>query len=178
MEDTRDNSQAFASHWVKAQPVVSGLIFGSVTNRHDGEDVLQEVAMTAAKDFAQYDPARPFLPWVLTITRHRIVDHFRKKKRSPAMTFDEEMLEVLSESAHRVSMQISDREAALSECMRRLPDRGRRILEMRYHLDMAADTIGRRLNLSSTAVYSALHRLRVALGRCIDQRIDDAGGDR
>lgn len=177
MEDTRHNSQAFAAQWVKAQPVVSGLISGSITNRHDGEDVLQEVAVTAAKDFAQYDPSRPFLPWVLTITRHRIVDHFRKNKRS-AINFDEQTLEVLSESACRVSLQISDREAALNECMRRLPERGRRILEMRYHMDMAADAIGRRLNLSSTAVYSALHRLRVALGRCIDQRIEDGGSDR
>ena len=177
MNKAQDNSQAFAAYWVKAQPVVTGLICSSIINRHDAEDVLQEVAMTAAKDFAQYDQDRPFLPWVLTITRHRIADHFRKKKRG-AITFDDETLEILSDSACRVSARISDREAALSECMRRLPERGRRILEMRYHFDMSADSIGRRLSLSPNAVYSALHRLRVALGNCIDHRLHGEGGDR
>ena len=175
MSQAQDNSQAFASYWVKAQPVVTGLICGSIPNRHDAEDVLQEVAVAAARDFAKYDQDRPFLPWVLTITRHRIADHFRKKKRG-ALTFDDDLLEFLSDSACRVADRISDREAALSDCMHRMPKRGRRILEMRYHFDMPAETIGRRLSLSPSAVYSALHRLRVSLGDCIQQRLKGRGG--
>lgn len=171
MVEFHDNSQAFAFYWVKAQPVVSGLICGAIPNRHDAEDVLQEVAVTAAKDFNQYDQARPFLPWVLTIARHRIADHHRKNMRDK-VTFDADTLETLSDAAHRLTNKVSDREAALSECMEQLPGRGRRILEMRYHFDMSADTIGRRLGATPKAVFSALHRLRVALGKCIDKRLN------
>lgn len=175
MEQTKDNSQVFAGYWVKAQPAVTALVASSINNRHDVEDVLQEVAVSAAKDFSRYDQERPFLPWVLTITRHRVTDYFRKRKRS-AISLDEDMLELLSQATSRIADRISDREVALVECMDRLPDRGRRILEMRYHFDMTAQAIARKLDASTSGVYSTLHRLRLALSFCVEERIKGLEG--
>lgn len=176
MNEQTDHSQVFVSHWVKVQSAVSGLINSAITNRHDVEDVIQEVAVTAARDFAQYDRSRPFMPWIMTITRHRIIDFHRKSKRG-RVVFDDQIVELLSDAAVRVSSVVTDREAALEVCMDELPRRGRRILEMRYHLGMTSQTIARHLGLSSSAVFSALHRLRLSLGKCIEGRLNVGVGE-
>lgn len=45
------------------------------------EDVAQETLLSIHRDRHTYDPARPFLPWMYAIARHRLLDFVAKQRR-------------------------------------------------------------------------------------------------
>lgn len=47
----------------------------------DREDMVQDILLALHAARATYDPARPFLPWVVTIARNRMADHARRYTR-------------------------------------------------------------------------------------------------
>src|SRR5258708_38813027 len=48
------------------------------------EDILQDVLISMHSVRATYDPQRPFMPWLLAITRNRLADAGRKLARRAA----------------------------------------------------------------------------------------------
>jgi RNA polymerase sigma-70 factor (ECF subfamily) len=166
-----DDRDTFTALWVRAQPIVSGFVTATVRQRHDVEDIVQEIALTAAKDHHKYDPARPFLPWVLTIARHKVIDYQRRRDADP-LTFSGETLETLSEAASDLTPELGDRQLLLEDCLDRVPPKSRRILEMRYYPDMSAGAISSQLGVGTAAVFSTLHRLRALLLKCIEENME------
>lgn len=163
--------EMFARHWAKAQPMVHAVVRSSIRHPQDVEDVVQNVAAASVRDRAKYDPRQPFLPWVLTITRHAVTDYYRMQKRD-RVHFDSDVVQHISNAAQHLAPHVSDRQIALEKCLERVEPRGRKMLEMRYYLDMTADAIAQKFGLSQAGVFSALHRLRLALGRCIEKEIE------
>lgn len=45
------------------------------------EDVTQETLLSIHRDRHTYDPARPFLPWMYAIARHRLLDLVERQRR-------------------------------------------------------------------------------------------------
>src|SRR5690349_16778573 len=63
---------------------LSGLIRNLVPDAHDGEDVAQEVFLTAYRRLATYDPAQgAFSTWLLTIARNKCLNALRKRRPVP-----------------------------------------------------------------------------------------------
>ena len=83
--------QQFAGHWLENQDMLAGYVYMRVRNFHDAEDVIQEIARSAAGSFDAYDPNQPFGPWLITIANRRIIDYFRKQGREPLTLTDEAM---------------------------------------------------------------------------------------
>src|ERR1043166_5639129 len=48
----------------------------------DVEDLVQDVLLSLHAVRATYDPARPFMPWLLAIVRHRLVGGARRYART------------------------------------------------------------------------------------------------
>lgn len=157
--------------------MVSNYIAASIRDYQAAEDLLQEVALSACKDFARYDANRPFLAWVLSIARFRIIDHLRKHRRDK-LVFAVDTLEELEGASVEIQDEMNDRKAALHQCMKKLQPRGRRALEMRYQRNLSTDDIASQLGVTANAVFILLHRVRHALGQCIDRVSGKAEGGR
>ncbi|MDA1184423.1 MAG: sigma factor [Acidobacteria bacterium] len=52
--------------------------------REDVEDLVQDVLLSLDVARATYDPARPFMPWLMAIVRHRLGDGARRYVRQAA----------------------------------------------------------------------------------------------
>src|SRR3954464_7772899 len=53
----------------------------------DVEDIVQDTLLSLHAARATYDPARPFLPWLSSITHNRLVDGVRRNARRSANEF-------------------------------------------------------------------------------------------
>ena len=170
--------ERFTRLWVKAQPALSTFISSVIVDANDAEDVLQNVALTASRDFDQYDPERPFLPWALTIARHRVIDHHRTRQRR-GRYLSAETVEHLAAVCERTlsggGADEHERMTALRSCVRRLPDKHQRILGMRYHADMPCAKIAELMGTSCNAIFLLLSRVRTRLAECIQQQLRKAG---
>lgn len=167
-EDTRE---LLTKLWRDAEPSVQAYVFAAIRDFQHAEDVIQQVALTAARRFHDYDRSRPFVAWVLWLAKFRIADHYREVHRSKVV-FSETLLERLAQIlASPQPPERSARHAALEHCIEKLPPKARTTLHLRYSEDLSMNEIARRLDSTSGSVRVTLTRLRDALAECIRQRL-------
>lgn len=177
MTEHDTTSREFTSEWVRAQPVVTSFIFGLVRDRHDAEDLLQEVASEAFTNFARFDRSRSFTAWATTIARHRVTDHFRRRNARCEL-FDAETLSALAAAHERLAPTEGDRRLALDRCLKTLGERSRRAIAMRYDENVGVTEIANRMQTSTATVSTMLYKARKALADCIRQRLSAEDGER
>ncbi len=60
----------------------------------DVEDLVQETLITVHERRATYDRDRPFTAWLYAVARHRMIDHFRRRRTAVPLEDLEEILVV------------------------------------------------------------------------------------
>src|ERR1700733_1224939 len=55
---------------------------------HEAEDLVQEILIGLHRKRHTWDPARPFLPWLHTITRYKLIDFMRHRRRDTRRRVD------------------------------------------------------------------------------------------
>jgi RNA polymerase sigma-70 factor (ECF subfamily) len=165
-----DCMRELAGHWVKAQPVVFAYVVSVVRDFHLAEDLLQEVAETAATRFELYDSSRPFVAWTLGISKKIIQRHFRRVARE-LLVFNDSVVEKLATAFEEIDAEVEPRKLALRTCMDRIRGRRRLVLEMRYQRELQPHEIATRLGVSRNAVQVILHRVRRTLGECVKRQL-------
>ncbi|TWU38272.1 sigma-70 family RNA polymerase sigma factor [Novipirellula artificiosorum] len=162
--------EEFARAWLKAEPSVSAYIFASITGFHDAEDVVQQVAQTLARRFDEYDPERPFVGWALWIAKSRVIDYYRKQGRN-RMVFSDRLLKRLAETIAEQAEGRSRRREALEACLEDLPNKSRRLLDLRYVEGLSSADVAHTVDSTSGSVRVLLMRIRTALADCVERRI-------
>ena len=169
--DAPDRLEQFTRLWVQNQRAVGAFIYMSLNNPHDTEDVLQEVAADASRNFDKYDPSRPFVAWLIGIARQRLVDHYRKQGRQRAK-LSPDTLALLDRAYAETAEAIDDRLIALRKCMEKLPEHHKLLINRRYGFDDALADIAKSVGSNAKAVNAMLTRVRKLLADCIQQRLE------
>lgn len=74
------DAAAFQTFYDRTSAKLFGIIARIVIERHEAEDVLQEVYVTVWRKAAMFDPARASpITWVATIARNRAIDRLRAR---------------------------------------------------------------------------------------------------
>jgi len=133
------------------------------------EDLVQDVLLSLHAVRATYNPARPFMPWLLAIVRNRLADGARRYARTvarevrvddPDVTFAEPVTNPCSDT--------SDRVEALHHAVRALPAGQRQAIELLklqgYSLREVAAATGMKIGALKVATHRAMTALRKALG--------------
>lgn len=162
--------QRFTRLWMKNQDALAGYIYLSIRDFHHAEDVLQEVAQSAAGSFERYDADRPFIGWLIGIARQRIADHYRRQgRRLP--TLSGEAMEDLANMQIEMAEEIDVRMGALRQCLSTLSERHRHAIELRYGRSLSPQQIAEHAGVKRTAVNALIYRIRKALADCIANRM-------
>jgi len=175
MKPHGDEKLGFTSRWVPAQPTVKAYIRSLVRDVQHAEDLLQEVALRAHKRFDEYDSSRPFIGWVLGITRYQVLAYF-KAVRADRHRFNDTLLDSIETNFIAIQPTINAREEALQHCVKKLPERVSTMLSARYRDGMSAPQIADRTGQTQTAVNTTLYRVRKSLKQCIEDRLRAMGG--
>lgn len=156
--------------------VLRGFILGLVGDRNEAKDIFQEVFLTATRLADRYQQDCSFLAWARGIARNKVLEHFRSRRRHPHL-FDEEVLDLLINSAGEQDDHWEDRRAALAQCIGQLAPRARQILDLRYaDTPLAPPEIAQRLGWTVNAIHVALARARKFLQECTSTRLSGGGG--
>ncbi len=116
---------------------------------HEANDLAQDVMVRALDSLAVYDTSRPFEPWLLRIAHNRLVDHVRRQRISVV----EDPLALARRQDERTggdSGHGEDCERFLS-LIGELTERQRRVLLLRYGLDLTSREVGATLRCSAGA---------------------------
>jgi RNA polymerase sigma factor (sigma-70 family) len=135
-------------------PVLSFL--RSMVGPADADDCFQETFIAAMRAYDRLDGQHP-RAWVMTIARHKAIDHHRARKRRP------EPREQVPEQA-TTDRRPSDSGTELWEAVAGLPPKQRAAVSLRYGADLGYEEVAAALECSQDAarrsVHEGLKRLR------------------
>ena len=150
--------------------VIKGFITGLCPNFADADDILQQVFLVTTRKADSFELGTHFLAWVRRIARFVVLEHFRSKKKQPC-TLDEDILDLVSESAETLDDTWGDQRSALEKCMEKITPAMRKLLEMRYLKGLMPTQIAARFSRSLNAVNVDLARIRKVLRDCADNEL-------
>lgn len=128
------------------------------------EDLVQEILLSVHAVRATYDPGRPFVPWLLAITRNRLADAARLYTRRQAHEVVVDDLDVTFSTAqtNQVTEEYGDPEA-LRAAIEALPPGQRAAIEMLKLRAMSLKEAAAASGSSVDALKVATHRAMTAL---------------
>ncbi len=148
-----------------------GYIHALVRRLDDAEDIYQDTALVMWSKFREYESGTNFLGWACAIARFRAAN-FLKSERRRRKHFSQALQEKLA--ALQASVHPSDaglQQEALIDCMERLPESDRQLVELCYGSHESFRQVAERLGRSPQSVYDALSRIRRVLFECIDRAV-------
>jgi len=134
----------------------------------DIEDLVQDILLSLHAVRAIYDPRRPFMPWLMAITRHRLADAARRHTRRAAHELQVENLPVtFSDEGSNIDSDGYRDPEALRQAVEDLSPAQRAAIEMlklrEMSLKEAAAARGATIGALKVSVHRAIATLRKAL---------------
>lgn len=135
----------------------------------DVEDLLQDILLSLHAARATYNPARPFLPWLMAIARNRMADGARRyARRATNEVMSDRLPETFpAEDTNMLLGRYGDAEA-LTQAMADLPPGQRQAIELlklrELSLKEASAVSGTSVGALKVAVHRGIAALRKALG--------------
>ncbi len=148
---------------------VIGYISSIVGDPHLAEDVFQDVTIICLEKASTLDGDDAVTPWVFKTARFQALNAFRKRKRG-AQPFDDAVLDLLDGEwmAGTEDPVDSDRVAALRACLGKLPERSRRLMELRYAENYSGRRLADMMKKPVNTVYVTMSRIYKGLAKCIE----------
>jgi RNA polymerase sigma-70 factor, ECF subfamily len=162
--------RAFEQIYDRHSRLVYGLVYRIVQQAGTAEEVVQDVFLQLWRNAARYDPSRgPFLPWLLTMARHRALDTLRLKSERQRRREDqtEELPGVCAAPQFEKQLDEKRRAVQVRELMTSLQPQQKRAIELAYfeglsHTEIAA-TLKEPLGTVKSWIRNGLMRLREGL---------------
>ena len=162
----QDRSAELVQLMMKYQRRLFAYIHTLVPSRTDAEDILQDTSLTICEKFSDFKTGTNFYSWACQIAYWK-VRAARKKFATAKVVFNQEVLDVISQTRIEVEEELDKRHSALSICLQKLNERDRRMVLTRYesgqNVTAAAQASGRTIQ----AAYKALNRIRKTLFDCV-----------
>jgi RNA polymerase sigma-70 factor (ECF subfamily) len=166
MSDEQAGKAEFADHLRRHQSQLFGYIHSLVRDLNDADDVFQQTTMVLWNKFAEFDRQRSFAAWACGVARLEVATFLRTRSRR-RLYFTDELNLLLVEAQDKLTpAELDDRRTALGQCVQKLRERDRQLLEQCYG-DPGVNATAQRQGRSAQSVHNSLRRIRRALFECI-----------
>ena len=153
-----------------------------VNDSNHAEELVQETLMAAIRKYASFRGDSGVKTWLISILRHKIVDHFRSRARRREVAYGEgEGLDVFfSKHGHlknvsawkdlpETRLENAEFHEVLNDCVEKLGDTLAAPFVLRTMDGLKTETICQILNISATNLSVRLHRGRLQLRECLER---------
>ena len=168
---TPEKSVLFLPLFIRSERRIYAYIYTLVPRRADADDLLQETSLVMWDKFEASNPPNDFLAWGRRIAYHKVLDFYKKSRRSQAR-LSQLFLERIAEvgEADLVPQQ-EERCEALAECVEKLTPKSRDLLNYRFVEGATTQSTAEQVGSSVDAVYKALAKLRQSLFACVQNKL-------
>ncbi len=183
MSEPVDNKKHDPTEWVDEHgDALFGFALLRVKDPEVAEDLVQETFLSALKGIDRFKGRSPLRTWLVGILKHKIIDHFRKGKPE-VLAGDMTMYENETEADRLYRYGAPDPHwlggpdkllenkefwDVLVKSLDSLPETHRRAFSLREIDGIKGDEICKILDITSTNLWTILHRARGKLRSCLD----------
>lgn len=137
----------------------------------DADEVFQDTCLVLWNKFDSYDSTGNFYAWACKIAYLKILERRRANRR--LHLFSADVLGVLAEKAMSQIDDLEVRREALNECLERLNEKDRELIEQRYYFRFTPKEIAAAKSRSVYSIYRALCRIHSRLFECVENRLKE-----
>ena len=170
MDLSADKSSQFLDLFLRSEPRVYAYIRSQIPTRADAEDVLQETAATLWAKFDDFESDSNFLAWAYQVARFK-VQHYHDRQSRRRRLFSQAFVDLVAARTEAMTDELSDLQPMLVECMSRLPDADREVVQRCYGSEATVAMVAAQLDRPVNTIKSVLKRARRALYECIQRAI-------
>jgi len=161
------DQQAFTQLVERYKDPVYNLAYRMLGNQTEAEDVAQETFVKAYTQLATYRDTHKFSTWLLSIASHLAIDLLRRRRFIALPLEDAPVVEWMPDvgaGPEETALQ-GEQHDEMQQLLRRLPEKYRSVVVLRYYQDMSYEEIAAALHLTPALVKARLHRARELLAR-------------
>ena len=151
------------------QDRIFSLIYGIVRDRHEVEDVAQEVFLKVYTRIQAFDERSKFYTWLYRVAANAAKDHVKKRSRRPAVALEEDNVLPATGTSPVGHAAAAETRRLVREAIAALPLRYREVLTLRELEGLSYSEIAGVLQISIGTVESRLHRARAKLKRRMER---------
>ncbi len=163
-------SAEFIQLFTKTQRPVFLYILSLVPRPVDAEEILQEANLIVWTKSHQFQPGTNFRAWACQIAYYEVLK-YRERKQRDKLHFNPELLEMIAAESVQQAELLDRRRQALAECLQKLKDADRALIQTRYSPDGEGPGIADQLGRPINSIYQSLSRIRKVLLECINRRL-------
>jgi RNA polymerase sigma-70 factor, ECF subfamily len=147
--------------YVRYAPDVRRYVESFVKDRHEAEDITQDVFIKLIRVIGKYEPREvPFAAWILRVARNATLDHLRARRATPC---EEVRLDDEAES-HLAHQRGRD----LREALEQLPLEQREVLVLRHIVGLSPVEIAEVLGKTESSIHGLHHRGRASFRTALE----------
>lgn len=155
----------FLRLYVEHEEALRGFARSLVPTLEDAREVMQEVAAVLWRKFDDITSPADFRRWAFGVARFEALEFLRTRRRDRHV-FGEEALSLLAKEAEEHEDLFEAERRALEECLIKLPQTQRTLVETAYASGVRMDELASRSGRSAMSLYKSLHRIRILLMEC------------
>ena len=143
-----------------------------VQSHTNAEDILQNTWIHVIRKFHQYDPSRPFVPWLTRIALNCCRDHWRRERlrRFLSLSSHSETLEVIDPKLATEPLKAVDEQIEVSKALITLSSKLREVVVLKFYSGLTHDEIAEVLRISAGTVKSRLNYALFNLRKYFDKK--------
>jgi RNA polymerase sigma-70 factor (ECF subfamily) len=158
------NGEAWGELYRLYAPAIQRFCRHALGNVEDAEDATGDIFIKLRNKLEQYDPSRPFSPWLYKVAGNHCWDLLRQRgRRGFEAGAVEEMPLPASDPSQLERMISSQTSEQMRTALKKIPERARMVLVLRYYSDLSYDEIAQTLELPRSYVGVVLLRARQQL---------------
>jgi len=169
MESGEEFVKLFSQHSQR----IYAFIVTLVLHRQDADEVFQNTSLILWKKFESFEQGSSFWAWACQIAYYEALKLRTKRAQSPVLS-DEAMRAVAEDMVEGEEQSIL-RHDALINCLKRLNQDERNLINMRYHHNQRPKAIAELQKRSVHSVYRALTKVHGRLLRCVRRTMSSEG---
>ncbi len=164
-------TEAFLKEFAPHHDRLFAYLFSLLPHRPDAEDVFQRTSLILWQKFDQWEPGTDFLAWACGVAFYEARNFIRVASRD-RLRFSEALLDTLAKERAATLRRRDDRVAALQECLKKLDQAERELLQKAYVDEESIRELARRDGQAAQTLYNRLNLVRKRLLQCTDLRLE------
>ena len=169
----RGDRTSFEALVHKYQQPVMNLVYRTLPDATEAEDLAQQVFVQVFKSAPRYEATAKFSTWLFTIARNLCLNEIRRRARHPAESMDEPSPDQDDQPARPVedrkgvtppeALLYGELQAKIEEALADLPEKQRTAILLCREDELSYEDIARVMGCSLSATKSLIHRGRETL---------------
>jgi RNA polymerase sigma-70 factor (ECF subfamily) len=166
-KENAEEYQPFVTQMLAHQEDLRAFIYSLLPNSPSADDVLQNTNLVLWKKRNSFKEGTNFHAWAFKIARIQVQHQYDRAKRETRLVFSESLINNIANAA-TVKTPREQTLVILEDCMGKLNDKQRQIVDARYTPGESLELHGKQTNTTPGSLRISLFRIRVILRRCIE----------